>query len=83
MSRRRHRRRRNPIDNKTLIYVGAGLAVLGVGYILYQNSQANAAASTPALPASSGSGPTNVVAALSPYEQCIANGGNVASCLGL
>jgi hypothetical protein len=79
------RRRRNPVNNKTLMYVGAGIAVLGVGYILYQSSQANAgAASAPTLPATSPSGSvaSTAIAAGSAYAQCIAAGGNALTCLG-
>jgi hypothetical protein len=78
---RKHRRRKNPVDPKTLMYVGGGLAVAGVLWILYQNSQNQVVVTAP--PASTGT--TNagaVVSALTPYAQCIANGGNVISCLG-
>jgi hypothetical protein len=83
MSRRNRRRRRNPIDNKTLIYVGAGLAVLGVGWILYQGSQNPQPQALPAgPPASGGSVAGQAVAVGSAYAQCIAAGGNALSCLG-
>jgi hypothetical protein len=82
MARRKHRRRhRNPVNTQTLMYVGGGLAVAGVLWILYQNSQNQQIAVT--VPTTSGG--TNagaIVSGLTPYAQCIANGGNVLSCLG-
>jgi hypothetical protein len=82
MSRRSRRRRRNPVDNKTLIYVGAGLAVLGVGWILYQQSQ-----NAPPMVAAPAAGPapslaSQGIAVGSAYAQCIAAGGNALTCLG-
>ena len=83
--RRRHRRR-NPVNNKQLLYIGGGLAVAGVLWILYQQNQAppqvllpsGAPDTNPPAP------PSNILAlgadAVAFYQQCVVNGGSTATC---
>ena len=83
--RRRHRRR-NPVNNKQLLYIGGGLAVAGVLWILYQQNQAppqvllpsGAPDTNPPAP------PSNILAlgadAVAFYQQCVVNGGSTTTC---
>jgi hypothetical protein len=68
------------------MYVGGGLALVGIFWMISQN-QSQAAAATAALPAAAPAPGTSVgsqaIAVGSAYAQCIANGGTALSCLGL
>jgi uncharacterized membrane protein YebE (DUF533 family) len=92
------RRKRNPGLSTALPWIIGAVAVGGVGYVVYQQSQANAnasanagggAATTPAAtPAASGGSNAGSIASAAAttatsYADCIANGGDALSCAGL
>jgi hypothetical protein len=85
----RRRRRRNPISDKQLMYIGAGIAVLGVGYILWsQNQGPQQVVNAQGQPVAAGSlpaAPSNILAlgadAVAYYQQCVVSGGSTATCV--